>query len=117
MVIGVPTEVKDHESRVGLVPSGVEPLVSSGHRVLVQSGAGAKSGLRDDDYLEFGAGIAGSPAEVWNEADLIVKVKEPQPAEYGFLRPGLTSTAFFVPGSRCSPICTSHRFPNSRKSC
>jgi alanine dehydrogenase len=89
MIIGVPKEVKDHEARVGLVPSGVEPLVSAGHRVLVQSGAGIGSGLTDEDYVEFGAEIASSAAEVWNRADLVVKVKEPQPSEYELLRPGL----------------------------
>ena len=90
MVIGVPKEVKDHEARVGLVPSGVEPLIGSGHRVLVQSGAGVGSGLTDADYEEFGAEIVPGAAEVWAGADLVVKVKEPQPSEYAFLRPGLT---------------------------
>lgn len=90
MVIGVPKEVKDHEARVGLVPSGVEPLIAAGHRVLVQSGAGAASGLSDHDYHEFGAEIVSSAADVWGPADLIVKVKEPQPSEYPFFRPGLT---------------------------
>jgi alanine dehydrogenase len=89
MIIGVPTEIKDQEARVGLVPSGVEPLVAAGHRVMVQSGAGSSSGLRDSDYEEFGAEIAGAAAEVWTEADLVVKVKEPQRSEYEFLRPGL----------------------------
>lgn len=89
MTIGVPKEVKDHELRVGLVPSGVEPLIGAGHRVLVQSGAGAGSGLTDADYEEFGAEIVPSAAEVWGTADLVIKVKEPQPSEYDFLRPGL----------------------------
>lgn len=90
MVIGVPKEVKDHESRVGLVPSAVEPLLAAGHRVLVQSGAGVASGLSDSDYHEFGAEIVPGVADVWGRADLIVKVKEPQPSEHSFLRPGLT---------------------------
>jgi alanine dehydrogenase len=89
MIIGVPKEVKDHESRVGLIPSGVEPLVLGGHRVLVQSGAGTASGLPDADYEEFGAEIATTAAEVWNRADLVIKVKEPQSSEYDYLRPGL----------------------------
>ncbi|HYO80821.1 MAG TPA: alanine dehydrogenase [Bryobacteraceae bacterium] len=89
MVIGVPREVKDHEARVGLVPSGVEPLVDGGHQVLVQSGAGISSGLTDGDYEEFGAVIVPSAADVWGRADLVVKVKEPQPSEYEYLRPGL----------------------------
>ena len=90
MIIGVPKEVKDHEARVGLVPSGVEPLVAAGHQVLVQSGAGLGSGLRDTDYEEFGATILPDAGQVWDKADLVVKVKEPQPSEYAFLRPGLT---------------------------
>jgi alanine dehydrogenase len=90
MIVGVPKEVKDHEARVGLVPSAVEPLIASGHQVVVQSGAGNGSGLTDADYQEFGADIAPSAAEVWTRSDLVVKVKEPQPAEYAFLRPGLT---------------------------
>jgi alanine dehydrogenase len=90
VIVGVPTEVKDHEARVGLVPSGVGALVEAGHQVLVQSGAGAKSTLTDVEYEEFGAEIISSAADVWNRSDLVVKVKEPQPSEYEFLRPGLT---------------------------
>lgn len=89
MIIGVPKEVKDHESRVGLVPSGVSALVRAGHRVLIETGAGAASGLTDHDYREFGGEAGFSALEVWSQASLIVKVKEPQPSEYGFLRPGL----------------------------
>ena len=89
MIIGVPKEVKDHESRVGLVPGGVEPLVSDGHRVLVETGAGKKSGIDDDDYTEFGAEIVPNASSVWGGADLVIKVKEPQPSEYPHLRPGL----------------------------
>lgn len=89
MIVGVPTEVKDHEARVGLVPSGVGALVEAGHQVLVHSGAGVKSTLLDAEYEEFGAEIVPSAADVWKRADLIVKVKEPQPSEYEFLRPGL----------------------------
>lgn len=90
MRIGVPKEVKDQESRVGLVPGGAGLLVDAGHQVIVETNAGAGSGLTDSDYQEFGATIAGSAAEVWGASDLVVKVKEPQPSEYGFLRPGLT---------------------------
>jgi len=89
MVIGVPTEVKDHESRVGCVPSGVKALTEAGHRVLVQAGAGLASSLPDRDYAEAGAEILSSAPDVWGKADLVVKVKEPQPSEYGYLRPGL----------------------------
>ena len=89
MIIGVPKEVKDHESRVGLVPSGVTGLVEAGHQVLVQSGAGAASSLPDEEYKEAGATVLPTAREVWNKADLVVKVKEPQPSEYEFFRPGL----------------------------
>src|SRR5436305_3189141 len=89
MIIGVPKEVKDHEARVGLVPGSVTALHESGHRVLVQSSAGLGSSIPDDDYKKAGAEIVPSAAEVWNNSDLVVKVKEPQPQEYGFFRPGL----------------------------
>ena len=89
MIIGVPKEIKDHESRVGLVPSGVSALVRAGHRVLIETGAGAASGLTDNDYREFGGEAGFSAREVWSQAALIVKVKEPQPSEYELLRPGL----------------------------
>jgi len=89
MIIGVPKEVKDHETRVGLVPSGATALREAGHQVLVQSTAGAGSALTDEEYAEAGAVILPAAAEVWQRADLVVKVKEPQPQEYDFLRPGL----------------------------
>ncbi|MEX2261907.1 MAG: alanine dehydrogenase [Bryobacteraceae bacterium] len=89
MVIGVPREIKDHETRVGLVPSGVVALREQGHEVLVQSGAGVGSALPDGDYAEAGALILTGAEEVWRRADLVVKVKEPQPAEYAYFRPGL----------------------------
>lgn len=90
MIIGVPREVKDHESRVGLVPHGVTALVEAGHQVVVQTRAGSLSSITDEEYLEAGARIAPTAADVWNAADIVVKVKEPQPSEYGFLREGLT---------------------------
>lgn len=89
MIVGVPKEVKDHETRVALVPSGVIALREAGHEVLVQAGAGEGSSLADLDYVAAGARIALTAAETWTGADLVVKVKEPQPSEYGFLRPGL----------------------------
>lgn len=89
MIVGVPKEVKDHEARVGLVPSGVGALVEAGHRVLIETGAGVKSTLADAEYEEFGAEIVGTAAEVWGKSDLVVKVKEPQPSEYDLMRPGL----------------------------
>ncbi len=89
MIIGVPKEVKDHEARVGCVPSGVKALTEAGHGVLVQAGAGRASSLPDREYIDAGATILASAAEVWGKADLVVKVKEPQPSEYEFMRPGL----------------------------
>jgi alanine dehydrogenase len=89
MKIGVPKEVKDHESRVGLVPSGVTALVEAGHQVFVESSAGDGSSIADKFYERSGATILPSAALVWNAADMVIKVKEPQPSEYGFLRPDL----------------------------
>jgi alanine dehydrogenase len=89
MIIGVPKEVKDHEARVGLVPSGVTALREAGHQVVVQTNAGLASSLPDEEYIEAGAQILPTAAEVWSKADLVVKVKEPQPSEYPHLRPGL----------------------------
>src|SRR2546423_814601 len=89
MLIGVPKEVKDHETRVGLVPSGVIGLHEAGHRVLVESGAGEGSSITDLEYRHAGADVLTRAQDVWSGADLVVKVKEPQPSEYVFLRPGL----------------------------
>jgi len=87
MRIGVPREQKDQEFRVGMVPDGVRPLVAGGHAVLVERGAGEGSGFADAEYAAAGARIADA-AEVWGEAELVVKVKEPQPPEIARLRPG-----------------------------
>ena len=89
MIIGVPKEVKDHETRVGLVPSGVTALREAGHEVLVESHAGEGSSLTDREYMQAGAHILENAGEVWKKSDLVVKVKEPQPSEYGYFRPGL----------------------------
>src|SRR5580692_11580933 len=88
MIVGVPKEIKDHETRVGLMPSGVIALREAGHEVLVQSHAGEGSSITDREYMQAGAAIL-EAAEVWQRADLIVKVKEPQSAEYEYFRPGL----------------------------
>src|SRR4051812_20233713 len=82
MIIGVPREIKDHETRVGLVPSGVTALREAGHEVLVETLAGEGSSLTDQEYAEAGATVLPSAADVWKRADLVVKVKEPQKAEY-----------------------------------
>jgi alanine dehydrogenase len=90
MIIGVPKEVKDHETRVGLVPSGVTALREAGHEVLVETHAGEGSSITDREYMQAGAAILESAAELWKRADLVVKVKEPQPKECEYFRPGLT---------------------------
>ena len=87
MRIGVPKEIKVHEYRVGLVPAGVRELVGGGHEVLVETGAGNGIGVDDAQYKAAGASIANTAAEVFERADLVVKVKEPQPAECEMLRP------------------------------
>ncbi|HTL00220.1 MAG TPA: alanine dehydrogenase [Pseudomonadales bacterium] len=88
MRIGVPAEIKVHEYRVGLTPGSVAELTAAGHEVLVQTRAGAGIGFMDRDYQRAGATIAPDAATVFRSADLIVKVKEPQPAEYPMLRSG-----------------------------
>jgi len=89
VVIGVPKEVKEGERRVGMTPAGVRSLVSEGHRVLVEGGAGVGSGIDDEDYASAGAEVVSTAQEVWERADMIVKVKEPVSSEYRFLREGL----------------------------
>jgi alanine dehydrogenase len=88
MKLGCPTEVKAQEYRVGLTPNAAREAVASGHTVLIQQGAGLGAGFEDADYVAAGARIVGSAPEVFAEADMIVKVKEPQPAERAMLREG-----------------------------
>ena len=88
MQIGVPKEIKNHEYRVGLTPASVREFVAHGHAVMVQAGAGAAIGLDDAQYRAAGATLADSAQEVFAKADMIVKVKEPQPQECAMLRPG-----------------------------
>ncbi len=88
MIVGCVAEVKQDEYRVGLRPVGAELLVRDGHRVLVQSGAGIGSGYSDEQYTKAGAAIVMTAAEVWGTADLVVKVKEPQPKEIPMMRKG-----------------------------
>jgi len=89
MVIGVPKEVKDHESRVGVTPAGVKALVDAGHKVLVEHNAGQLSSFPDDEYQAVGAEIVGAASDVWRLADMVVKVKEPVEQEYFHFREGL----------------------------
>jgi len=88
MKLGCPAEVKAQEYRVGLTPNAAREAVASGHTVLIQQGAGLGAGFEDADYVAAGARIVGSAPEVFAEADMIVKVKEPQPAERAMLREG-----------------------------
>jgi alanine dehydrogenase len=89
MIIGVPREVKDHESRVGVTPAGVHALVAAGHTVLVEHNAGELSALTDDEYQAAGAEIVGGAHDVWRLAEMVVKVKEPIEKEYRHFREGL----------------------------
>ncbi|MGH6717886.1 MAG: alanine dehydrogenase [Alphaproteobacteria bacterium] len=88
MLIGVPKEIKNHEYRVGLTPTAVRELVHHGHQVIVQRGAGKDIGLLDKAYVAAGGAIVESAAEVFRRAEMVVKVKEPQPDECRMLRPG-----------------------------
>ena len=88
MIIGIPKEIKDQEYRVGLLPSAAYQLIKRGHQVMVERGAGAGAGYPDSEYEHAGAKLAEPHAAIFEKADLVVKVKEPLPAEYGLLRPG-----------------------------
>ncbi|RUA15228.1 MAG: alanine dehydrogenase [Clostridia bacterium] len=89
MIIGVPTEIKDSEYRVAMTPGGAKHLVYEGHEVWIQDGAGEGSGFPNNDYKNVGATIVSSADAAWS-AEMVVKVKEPQPSEYGYLRSDLT---------------------------
>ncbi|HRP62193.1 MAG TPA: alanine dehydrogenase [Phycisphaerales bacterium] len=95
MIVGVPTEVKRDEYRVGMRPVGAEMLVKRGHTVLVQQGAGVGSGFPDEQYDAAGAKLVPSADEVWAKADMIVKVKEPQPQEIPHIRENQTVFTYF----------------------
>jgi alanine dehydrogenase len=88
MIIGVPTEVKTREYRVGMVPAGARTLSTRGHKVLVQAGAGLGSGISDDEYRAAGAELVSTADEVWKRGEMIFKVKEPLPEEYPRMREG-----------------------------
>lgn len=88
MIIGVPREIKNHEARVSLVPAGVKALVDSGHKVIVETSAGEGSGISDKEYLKAGAVIRRSATNIYEEAEMIIKVKEPLPQEYDLLGEG-----------------------------
>ena len=86
MLIGVPTEIKDNENRVAITPAGVDALRRRGHDVMIQSGAGLGSRISDQDFINAGARTVADASAVWAESELLLKVKEPVPSEYGHLR-------------------------------
>lgn len=89
MIIGVPKEIKDKEFRIAIIPAGVQNLVDSGNTVIIESGAGLGSSILDEEFAGAGARIVKDAATVFNEAEMIMKVKEPLPQEYGYMREGL----------------------------
>src|SRR5947209_8165684 len=95
MVVGVPNEIKTHESRVAMTPVGVEELTRCGHKVLIQAGAGQGSGISDEQYSQHGAEIVPTAEDVWRQADLVLKVKEPLPVEWPLMRPGQIVFTYF----------------------
>lgn len=95
MRIGVPREIKPDEYRVALLPAGVATLVRYGHEVWLETRAGMGSGLADEQYIAAGAKIIESADHLWRNSDMIVKVKEPQPSEWGFFRLGLRIMTYF----------------------
>ncbi|MBY0512414.1 MAG: alanine dehydrogenase, partial [Gemmataceae bacterium] len=95
MIVGVPKEIKSDEYRVAMTPAGVEELTRAGHRVLIEAAAGTGSGISDEMYTANGAEIVAATADVWRQADLIVKVKEPLPDEWPLMRPGQTVFTYF----------------------
>ena len=95
MIVGVPKEIKVHEYRVGLLPAGVEELRARGHEVLIETHAGDGCGFSDEDYAAAGAEIVAGPADVYRRADMVLKVKEPQPKEIKLIRPEQMIFTFF----------------------
>ncbi|MBN1543798.1 alanine dehydrogenase [candidate division KSB1 bacterium] len=95
MIIGVPKEIKTNENRIALVPAGAEILVRNGHTVLVEKNGGVGSGFTDDAYVAAGAKIIDTPKEIFAQADMIMKVKEPLAQEYDLIRPGQVVFTYF----------------------
>lgn len=89
MIIGVPKEIKNNENRVALTPAGVVSFINAGHKVLVEKDAGIRSGFTNENYVAGGAEIIATAADVWAQAELIIKVKEPLSIEYSHFREGL----------------------------
>ncbi|MBQ5957410.1 MAG: alanine dehydrogenase [Clostridia bacterium] len=89
MIIGCVKEIKNHEYRVGITPENAREYIKRGHKVLIEKGAGKMSGFSDDEYLQNGAKLIESAKEVWDSCEMMIKVKEPLPEEYGFFHEGL----------------------------
>ncbi|NJP36791.1 alanine dehydrogenase [Alkalicoccus luteus] len=89
MIIGVPKEIKNHENRVALTPAGVMTLSQQGHTILIEQDAGTGSGFPDTDYEQAGAELVNEAGVIWQRSDMVMKVKEPLPEEYGYFREGL----------------------------
>ena len=95
MIVGVPKEIKANENRVAIQPSGVEMLLQNSHAVLIETKAGLGSGFEDEDYKKAGAQILETPKEIFEKADMIMKVKEPLVEEYGLIRKGQIIFTYF----------------------
>ena len=95
MILGIPKEIKPDESRVALIPVGVEEMVKHGHTVIIEKGAGLGSGISDQEYKKAGAKLVNSSKEIYDKAQFIMKVKEPLPEEYHFLKEDQIVFTFF----------------------
>src|SRR5438128_6824081 len=95
MIIGLPREIKPNENRVALTPSGAEILKTQGHRVIVETNAGVGSGFKNEDFVEAGAEIIATPKEIFDRAEMIMKVKEPIASEYPLIRSGQLLFTYF----------------------
>jgi alanine dehydrogenase len=104
MIVGVPKEIKVHESRVAITPEGVSEFVHAGHSVLIQDGAGVASAITNEDFKQAGATIVATADDVWQKADLVLKVKEPIESEYLKMRKG--QTLFTYLHLAASKVCT-----------
>ena len=109
MKVGVPKEIKPDEYRVAMLPVGALELTQAGHTVLIESGAGRGSGIAEEAYADSGATIVAHAEEIWAEADLVVKVKEPQPAEWPHLRPDQVVFTYFHFAADLAPDARHHR--------
>ncbi|CDQ19145.1 alanine dehydrogenase [Halobacillus karajensis] len=89
MIIGIPKEIKNNENRVAITPSGVVNLIKAGHTIRIETQAGLGSNFTDEEYLAAGAEIVENASEIWSDSEMVMKVKEPLPSEYGYFRKGL----------------------------